>query len=136
MHRFARLIVAALGVGTLVALRAAPAFAKPAPVTKITFKLDAHEVTQGSPVTSSVLVQTRSANHWVALPGVTLTVNVDGADVGTVVTDSNGLAAISYVTESPGDHVMKVVFAGDELHKRAQRAQGFTVTAAPQPPTT
>ena len=55
-------IAVALGVCVSVGLFATNAIAKPAPVTKIGFKLDDHNVPPGSPVTSDVLVRTRS-NH-------------------------------------------------------------------------
>ena len=53
-------IAVALGVCLSVGLFATNAIAKPAPVTKIRFKLDDHNVPPGSAVTSDVLVRTRS----------------------------------------------------------------------------
>lgn len=125
--------ILALGIWTATGASATPVpGSKPAPVTKITFKLDPHEVTLGTAVTSSVLVQTHSANTWIALPGATLTVTVDGAPIGTFVTDAAGRASVSNTATTVGGHVMKVLYAGDATHKTAQRAQGFTVDA-PQP---
>ena len=121
-------IAVALGVCLSVGLFATNAIAKPAPVTKISFKLDDHNVPPGSPVTSDVLVRTRSNHEWVPFANALLSVRVDGTQVLTVTTDANGKAAISYVAAA-GGHVMKVVFAGDATHKRAQRAQGFAVVA-------
>ena len=103
----------------------------PKPVTKITFKLAAHQAKLGTAVTSSVLVQTRSGNAWVALPAATLTVKVnDGSAPVTIVTDAAGKAPVSYTTTKVGGWVMKVSYAGDPTHKRAQRAQGFNVMPA------
>ena len=121
-------IAVALGICLSVGLFATNAIAKPAPVTKIHFKLDDHNVPPGSPVTSDVLVRTRSNHEWVPFASALLSVRVDGTQVLTVTTDANGEAAISYVAAA-GGHVMKVVFAGDATHKRAQRAQGFAVVA-------
>jgi len=33
------------------------------------------------------------------------------------------------VQAEPGEHVMTIVFRGDDLHEGAQRAQGFEVVA-------
>src|SRR4030067_68087 len=38
-------------------------------------------------------------------------------------------AAVAYTAADEGDHVMKVVFEAIEGHKKAQRAQGFSVSA-------
>jgi hypothetical protein len=126
-----RRIATALVAGVLfAAVFAVPAAAKPTPVTKITFKLDSHQVAAGDQVTSTALVQTRSGNRWAALPGAVLSVRVDGLEVGTTTADVDGLAVVAYTAVEAGDHVMKVVFAGDETHKRAQRAQGFEVSGS------
>ncbi len=114
----------------LAAVFAVPAAAKPAPVTKITFKLDSHQVAAGDQVTSSVLVQTRSGHMWVAFPGAVLSIVVDGVEVGLATAGADGLAPVAYTAAEAGDHVMKVVFAGDETHKKAQRAQGFEVSGS------
>ena len=111
-----------------------PASAKPAPVTKMKFKLDVHEVPSGGQLTGGVEVLTRSGHAWLSFPGAPLSVRVDGVEVGTAVADAEGYVELAYpVPLDEGDHVMKIVFAGDELHKRAQRAQGFSVTAAEVP---
>lgn len=114
-------LVAALGLTLL----ASPSAAKPPPVTKMKFKLDVHEVVAGDPVTGGVSAWSRGQG-WEPLASVELMLKVDGEEVGTVTTDAEGYADITYAAEE-GDHVMKVVFPGDELHKRARRAQGFTV---------
>jgi hypothetical protein len=125
-----RTVVAiALGISLSVGLLVTNAIAKPAPVTKITFKLDDHNVPPGSAVTGSVLVRTRSNHQWIPFGNAPLSVRVDGTQVLTLTTDPiSGVAAISYVAPA-GGHVMKVVFAGDVNHKPAQRAQGFQVVA-------
>ena len=76
---------------------------------------------------SGVTVWTRDAHAWVPLEDAELSVLVDGTEVATVLTDANGVAPIVYTSTEDGDHVMKVAYAGDWAHKRAQRAQGFTV---------
>jgi hypothetical protein len=118
----------ALGIALCVGFLATSAIAKPAPVTKITFRLADHNVPPGSAVTGSVLVRTRSGHAWVPLAGAPLSVRVGGTDVLTLTTDANGKATVSFVGGT-GDHVMKVFFLGDGTHKRAMRAQGFAVVA-------
>lgn len=127
-----RLTAAALGAALGLALVASPAVGAPEQVTRMDLELG-DEVPSGSNLEGSVQVWTRSGNEWVGFVGATLSVVVDGVQVGTVVTDQDGLAALSYTTGEPGNHVMKVVFAGDGLHKKAQRAEGFTVTPAESP---
>ena len=46
----------------------------------------------------------------------------------TLVTGADGRATVSYVAPA-GGHVMRVVFLGDDAHKRARRSQGFAVVA-------
>ena len=129
-----RWLVAVLGVSLALGALAAPASAKPAPVTKMEFKLSSHQVESGSDLTGGVSVWSRSGNEWLPLPGALLTVLIDGVEVGQVTAGADGYVDVAYtVDEEEGDHVMKVVFAGDDLHKKAQRAQGFTVV--PPPPT-
>jgi hypothetical protein len=117
---------ATLVVFTLVA----PASAKQPPVTKMTFKLVSHQLLVGDAVDVTVHVLARSGHAWVGVAGATVVITVDGLEVGTGITDDTGTAVVAWVASAEGDHVMKVLFAGDELHKRAQRAQGFTVSAA------
>ena len=113
------------------------AIANPAPVTKITFKLSDHHVPPGAGVTGSILVRTRSNHEWVPFAGAPLSVRVDGTEVLTLVTAADGRAVVSYVAPE-GGHVMRVVFLGDDTHKRARRSQGFSVvpgaTAVPAAP--
>jgi hypothetical protein len=104
-------------------------------VTKITFKLDDHSVALGDMLTGPVLVQTHEGNHWVPLAGATLSLQIGKTEVATLVTDANGAATVGFAPTSAGDHVMRVVYAGDDLHKGAQRAQGFNAadTGSPTP---
>ena len=122
------IIALVLGIVLSVGFVSTNAIAKPAPVTKITFKLDDHHVPPGAAVTSDILVRTRSNHEWVPFAGAPLSVRVDGTDVLTVVTGVDGHATVSYVAPE-GGHVMRVVFLGDDTHKRARRSQGFSVVA-------
>jgi hypothetical protein len=115
----------------LVAVLATGASAKSAPVTKMMFKLGQHSFVVGDTVSASVSVMSRLDHHWVGIPGATIVVTVDGTEVGTFAADDTGVAVLSWVADTEGEHVMKVLYAGDELHKRTQRAQGFSVTVAP-----
>lgn len=123
-----RLAALVLGLTLCVGALATTAVAKPAPVTKITFKLQDHHVPPGSPVVGSILVRTRANHEWVPFPNAPLSIRVDGTQVLTLTTGTDGRATVSYVA-AEGGHVMKVVFPGDATHKRAQRAQGFSVNA-------
>jgi len=125
LHRTLALI---LGAALCVTFVSTSAIAKPAPVTKITFKLSDHNVPPGAAVTGSILVRTRSNHEWMPFAGAPLSVRVDGTEVMALVTGADGRATVSYVAPV-GGHVMRVVFAGDASHKRAHRAQGFAVVA-------
>jgi hypothetical protein len=117
-----------LGVVLSIGFVSTSAIAKPAPVTKITFKLSDHNVPPGGAVTGSIVVRTRSNHEWIPFAGAPLSVRVDGTDVLTLVTDASGRATVSYVAPE-GGHVMRVMFLGDDSHKRARRSQGFAVVA-------
>ena len=99
--------------------------------TKIDFKLRPNQVPQWGDLTATLTFTTHDKNHWVPLPGAEFIVRVDGVDVGTGITDASGQALLDYVGDTLGGHIKKVVFPGDGVHKKAQRAQGFLVTAAP-----
>lgn len=129
--------IAAAGLAAVVALSlAAPAVAKKpskpskpkTAVTKIDFHLDDHSVAPGEAVTGTAAVTSRDGKDWVALPGATLDVTLDGVSVGSLVTDAAGLASVSVSTADLGEHVVKVAYAGSGTTKKAQRAQGFEVT--------
>lgn len=126
--RLHRTLVLILGVVLCVGFVSTSAFAKPAPVTKITFKLNDHNVPPGAAVTGSIVVRTRSNHEWMPFAGAPLSVRVDGTEVLALVTGTDGRATVSYVAPE-GGHVMRVVFVGDSSHKRARRAQGFAVVA-------
>ena len=99
--------------------------------TKINFKLRPNQVPEWGDLMATLTFSTHEKNTWAPFPNAEFVVRVDGVDVGTGITDVNGQASIDYVASSLGDHVMKVVFQGDGVHKKAQRAQGFSVYAAP-----
>lgn len=103
-------------------------------VTKITFKLDDHNVALGEMLTGAVLVRTRAGKQWEPLAGATLSLQIAKTEVATLVTDADGAASVAYAP-SEGDHVIRVVYAGDDLHKSARRAQGFNVAAGDPTPT-
>ncbi|HEX9122219.1 MAG TPA: fibronectin type III domain-containing protein [Actinomycetota bacterium] len=130
-RRFAVLAVGAL----LVLSMALPASAKPAPVTKIRFKLDVHHITLGQSLTGTATVWTRDGHAWVPLDAALLSIRVHGVEVGIATTDSTGVAAISYTPLEVGGAALKVSYAGDDLHKRARRAQGFEVGESATPVT-
>ena len=124
MRKIVGTVVAA---GVLAAALTGVAGAKSAPPTKIRFKLDDHHVAEGETVTGTVAVLTGKGKDREPMAGATLTVLVDKVEVGSLVTDDQGRAVVEYVTAEPGEHNMKVVYAGDGDHKRAKRAQGFEV---------
>ena len=144
MRTFARTKKVILGsVALALVLTAGPASAKndgdhgnggkPPPVTKIRFHLDDHQVTVGESLTSDVSVASH-AKGWEAFEGASLSVRIDGVEVGTLVTDATGQASLTVPVTEAGGGVIRVVFLGDELHKRAWRAQGFHAAAAEEPP--
>ena len=98
-----------------------------APPTKMKFKLDGHQVEVGETLTGSVVALSGRGKDRAPLGGATLDVVVDKTVVGSIVTDADGGAEVTYVAQDEGEHVMKVVYAGDDEHKRAKRAQGFEV---------
>ena len=121
-------IAMAIAAGVLAAsIGGGTAAGKSAPPTKIRFKLDDHMVAVGETVTGDVVVMTGRGKGREALAGATLTVLVDHVEVGTLTTDSDGRATVEHVATEDGEHVMKLVYAGDADHKKAKRAQGFEV---------
>lgn len=93
-------------------------------VTKMGFKLDNDDVTTGDTISGSIKVLTGKGNSRVALPGAELKVTVDGVESGSLVTGEDGTATLSLIAEE-GEHVVKVLYAGDSDHKSARRAQGY-----------
>jgi plastocyanin len=98
--------------------------------TKMGFRLDDHQVMVGDPVTGSAHLATREDHAWAPLADASLSVRVDGDEVATLTTDADGNATVSLTADTEGGHVVKVVFAGDDAHRKRQRAQGFEVEAA------
>lgn len=99
---------------------------RPAP-TKMDFKLDQHHFESGSTVSAVATLYTRSGKAWVPLDGALLQILVDGVEVGVGTTMGGGKLFVDWGGATDGDHVMKIVYAGDATHKKAQRAQGFQV---------
>ena len=98
--------------------------------TKMSFRLDDHNVAVGDTVTGPVRLFTRDAHSWAPFAGATLNVLVDGVDTGApLTTDTDGKATVS-ITASAGDHVVKVVYVGDDTHRPRHRAQGFAASDA------
>ncbi|MBW3595585.1 MAG: Ig-like domain-containing protein [Actinobacteria bacterium] len=97
--------------------------------THMTFKLDENEVASGSDVTGTVLVETgRGKKNRVPIAGAVLTVTLDGVDTGTpLVTGTDGTALLTLTAPADGEHNVKVIYAGSDTQRKAQRAQGFTV---------
>lgn len=95
--------------------------------TKMKFKLDSHQWDSGAEVTGKVLLMARDGKKFAPFEGAALTVYVDGEEVGTLTTDAEGNAFPNWGPATDGGHVMRVVYEGDETHRRAKRAQGFNV---------
>lgn len=135
-----RVLFTAVGVVATLALFMGPAAATSEPVTKITFTLEPSSVPAGSDVTGLVTVTTGSGKAEKPFGGATLSVWVDGVQVGSAVTNPAGVASVSQTATVPGMHSMRVMFAGDALHKKAHRDETFVVTAGsatlPPPVTT
>lgn len=122
-----KLAAITLTAGLIVGL-AGSAFADPGKAnTKMRFHLADHHVAVGDTVSGPVHLVTKSDHHWVPFAGATLSVRVDGTEVGTLTTDDNGDATVSYVADAEGHHVIRVVYAGDDTHRQRQRAQGLRV---------
>lgn len=102
------------------------------PATKMRFKLADHQLDVGEAATGGVTLLTRVDKKWGPLAGATLSVElvdflVDSGECATLTTDAEGHATATCTAAAEGEYVMKVRYAGDETHKKAQRAQGFTV---------
>ena len=96
--------------------------------TKMTFKLDDHQVDSGSNVTGTVTLTTgKGKKGSTPLAGATLDVELDGEDYATLTTDAEGEATVTITAPADGEHQVKVFYDGDATHRKAQRAQGFFV---------
>ncbi|HEX9377589.1 MAG TPA: Ig-like domain-containing protein [Actinomycetota bacterium] len=128
-----RFAVAVFAASLLLGAMSVEAFAeptapnphKPPAVTTMRFKLDAHQVAVGEAVTGSVRLFQHHGHTWTPVADASLSVRLDGTEVGTATTDADGRANVSATADTAGDHVVKVVYAGDDSHKRCWRAQGF-----------
>jgi hypothetical protein len=124
-----RLALAAVAAVVGMAFLMAPATAG-STVTKMHLKLGEHDVAARSQVGGSVGLWAKVGSSWVPVAGATLAVMVDGRLVATVVTNAGGVAEVSAPSDlTPGGHVMKVIYAGDGVFSRTQRAHGFSVSA-------
>lgn len=103
----------------------------PAP-TKMRFKLADHQLDVGEAPTGEVTLLTRVDKKWGPLEGATLSILIDGSNsvCPDLTTDADGHATATCTAAAEGEYVMRVRYAGDETHKRAQRAQGFQVGTA------
>lgn len=99
----------------------------PPAVSRISFRLNAHQVEPGTAVTGSAILASRVGTTWAPLAGRSLLEQVDGVTVAALTTDAAGHVSISYATSVVGGHVMRIVYAGDATHKEAQATQGFNV---------
>lgn len=101
-------------------------------VTMVKFKLANEDVTAGDSLAGNIKVSSGGGRNRAPLAGAELAVTIDGVDAGSITTAEDGTATITVIAEE-GDHVVKVVYAGDADHKRAKRAQGYEAVAAPEP---
>lgn len=95
--------------------------------TRMRFKLDEHQLTLGEAASGQVTLQMRMGKSWEPFAGASLGVTMNDSDCGSVTTDADGKATAICTATADGEYVMKIRYAGDETHKKAQRAQGFTV---------
>jgi hypothetical protein len=123
-------LAVAVIAGAAMASRTHPPAGKKghAAVTKMKFKLNSHSVSVGDQVAGTVHLWTRSNHHWTPLSAAGLSIRLDGTEVDTATSDSDGQASVSVTAGSAGGHVVKVVFVGDDSHRKAHRAQGFEAT--------
>ncbi|MCA1707659.1 MAG: hypothetical protein LC808_32060, partial [Actinobacteria bacterium] len=54
-------------------------------------------------------------------------------EIDSVTTDAEGAAVISAASLTDGGHVIRVIYAGDDTHWGAKRAQGVHVGAEEEP---
>lgn len=120
--------------------------------TKLRFKLDDHSWESGATVTGTASLRS-GRGRGEPVEGATLNIVLenkgveadgeecfvedgsecfvdDGGDCASVTTDADGKATISCAGLADGHYVMRVLYAGDEQHKRAKRAQGFSIGAS------
>ena len=128
-------VVCALVSWAVMSVSAVPTAAQdPKPSnTKMTFRLEDHQLVSGQSAGGMVTLKTTRGPGKSPLVGATLTVKLDGAVYSTLVTNSEGKAAVSIVAPADGHHLVKVVYAGPGKQDRATRTQGFVVGAAHTP---
>ncbi|MFN2545465.1 MAG: Ig-like domain-containing protein [Actinomycetota bacterium] len=120
------LVAAGLFAGVAGGASAHPGMAN----TKMSFRLAEHDYLAGDTVNGGVRLATRDGHRWAPFAGASLSVQVDGTEMATATTDQDGSATFSFTADAEGDHVVKVVYAGDDSHRKRQRAQGFSVSTA------
>lgn len=98
--------------------------------TRMKFKLEDHQLALGEAAIGEVTLQTRVGKSWTPLEGASLGVTMGDTSCGSVITDAEGKATATCTADANGEYVMKVRYAGDDTHKKAQRAQGFSVGEA------
>ncbi|HET9249275.1 MAG TPA: fibronectin type III domain-containing protein [Actinomycetota bacterium] len=128
-----RALAAAVGVIAGLAPIAAPAAATSEPVTKIRLSLDAAQVQAWTNLTGTAVVTTGSGPASAPFADAVLTVSLDGVILGIVSTDDDGVAVLDYPMTTEGLHTLRVAFAGDAFHKKAQRDADVTVTPGDPP---
>jgi hypothetical protein len=79
----------------------------------------------GSDVTGSVNLSSKHKGG--PLAGAVLDVQVDGSDVAQVTTDGDGNAPFDIAGVADGEHVLTVIFGGDEGHRATQKDRDFSV---------
>ncbi|MEA2452396.1 MAG: hypothetical protein QOG04_1106 [Actinomycetota bacterium] len=97
--------------------------------TRMRFKLEDHSIVLGEAAMGDVSLQTRTGKEWAPLAGATLAIVMDGGDCASLITDADGKAMVVCTPMADGEYQVKVSYAGDDTHRKAQRAQGFTVGA-------
>ena len=95
--------------------------------SKIKLQLDDRKVPLGDAVTGALLLRTKGHGSPAPIAGATVSVEVDGVEVGTVTTDDQGRAEVSYTASEAGRFKMRVAYAGDESRSGADKAKKFRV---------
>jgi len=126
MHRL-RMAVSVLIAAGLIMGGAVGAGAKQLPKSKLQIKLDAQRFQSGADVTGSAYLYAVSHKVKTGLPNELLDLQVDGVDVGTTTTDSNGNAVIDIPGVADGQHILGVIFAGDSNYRGTSKQHGFCV---------
>lgn len=126
VRRLGTLAITVLAAGLVLGAVAAPAIARTGPKTKVKISLEG-DVPSGADLTGSILLVSKDGRDRTPIVEATLALQVDGTDAGTVVTDDNGVALVDIPGIADGDHVLTVVFAGDDQHNPISRDRDFSV---------